>query len=373
MSQIERIEATSVRVPLANPPAFAWRRVPAREYTLVRVTDGDGIEGVGFLHAGPSGAALGARAVRDLLAPVLIGQDPTQTERLWSLMYHESLLHGRVGIVVRALSAIDQALWDRNSRAAGLPLWRYLGAAQQARVPTYASGGYYLPGKGPEGLADELRSYVDQGFRAVKIKIGRVSPEEDEERLAAGRDAVGADVEIMLDANNAFCDLPAALRAIRRLERYQPAWIEEPFSPDDVANHRRLAERTPIPVATGEVEGPRWRHETLLRDGGVSILQTDAGVCGGVSEFRRIASMASAHGVVINPHAFHHLHLPLVGSAPNARYVEYFPDNEVVNFPLLVDWQPTVRDGFLELPERPGFGYRFVEEQVERYQLDRWN
>lgn len=107
MAIIERVEATAVRVPLANPPAFAGREVPAREYTLVRVTDSDGLEGVGFLHAGPVGARLGSLAVRELLAPQLLGSDPTETETLWARMYHATLLHGRLGIVLRAISAVD--------------------------------------------------------------------------------------------------------------------------------------------------------------------------------------------------------------------------------------------------------------------------
>ena len=372
MATIARVEATAVRVPLKNPPSFAGRDVPAREYTLVRIVDSDGLEGVGFLHGGPIGARLGSLAVKDLLAPLLVGTDPTETETLWERMYQGTLLHGRLGIVLRAISAVDQALWDRNARAANLPLWRYLGGAKQERVPCYASGGYYLPGKGPEGIAAEVAGYVEQGFRAVKIKVGRADIKEDEARLAAARDAAGPDVEIMLDANNAFKDLPTALEAMRHFEPHRPAWIEEPFSPDDIRNHLRLAQRTPIPVATGEIEGARWRHEDLLAQDGIAILQTDAGVCGGVTEFRRIAAMASSRGVTICPHAFHHLHVQLVASTPNARYVEYFTDTEVVNFPDLVDWQPELVDGHLLLPERPGFGYRFLDDVVARYQLDAW-
>jgi L-alanine-DL-glutamate epimerase-like enolase superfamily enzyme len=372
MTTIERVEATAVRVPLADPPSFAGREVPAREYTLVRITDAEGLQGVGFLHAGALGARLGSLAVRELLAPLLVGADPTETEALWARMYQGTLLHGRLGIVLRAISAVDQALWDRNARAVGLPLWRYLGGATTGSVPLYASGGYYLPGKGPEGLADEVAGYVSRGFRAVKIKVGRGPIEEDQARVAAAREAIGDAVELMLDANNAWSDLLTALDAMRRFEPYRPAWIEEPFGPDDIANHVRLARRTAVPVATGEIEGPRWRHEDLLAADGIAVLQTDAGVCGGVTEFRRIAAMASSRGVSICPHAFHHLHVHLAASTPNARYVEYFTDTEVVNFPDLVDWQPEVVDGRMLLPERPGFGYDFLEEVVERHQLEPW-
>lgn len=372
MATIERVEATAVRVPLANPPSFAGREVPAREYTLVRVTDSDGLHGVGFLHAGAIGARLGSLAVRELLAPLLVGSDPTETEALWARMYQGTLLHGRLGIVLRAISAVDQALWDRNARAADTPLWRYLGGATSESISLYASGGYYLPGKGPEGVAEEVAGYVRDGFTAVKIKVGRGPIEEDEARVAAAREAIGDDVELMLDANNAWSDLLTALDAMRRFEPHRPAWIEEPFSPDDIANHVRLARRTPIPVATGEIEGARWRQEDLLAADGIALLQTDAGVCGGVTEFRRIAAMASSRGVSIYPHAFHHLHVHLAASSPNIGRVEYFTNNEVVNFPELVDWQPEVVDGRMLLPERPGTGYDFLPDVVEQHQLEPW-
>lgn len=124
-------------------------------------------------------------------------------------------------------------------------------------VPAYASGGYYLEGKGLEQLAEEMRGYLACGFRAVKMKIERLEPAADTERLAAVREAVGPDVLVMLDANNAWRDLPTALRSMALWEPYDPYWIEEPFSPDDVDNHARLAERMPVIVATDEIEAGR--------------------------------------------------------------------------------------------------------------------
>jgi L-alanine-DL-glutamate epimerase-like enolase superfamily enzyme len=359
-------------VPLAAPPAFSTRRIVAREYTLVRVCTDDGLEGVGFAHAGSTGGEVVTAAVRGLFASVVRGQDPYRVEGLWQEMYQESLLHGRAGSVMRALSAVDTALWDRNARAAGIPLWRYLGGVYRETAPAYASGGYYLDGKTPELLGEEVRGYVQSGFRAVKIKIGRLEPARDEERLAAVRDAVGPDVLVMLDANNAWRDLPTALRAVRRYEKYDPYWIEEPFSPDDIDNHARLARQTAIPVATGEVEAGRWRHKELLDKEAAGILQTDAAVAGGVTEFRRIAATAASYGVSVCPHAFHHLHVHLVGSTPNAPFVEYFTDDTIVNFPNLVDHQLETRDGQLVLPTSPGLGFSFDAAAVQRHQIDPW-
>ena len=371
--KISSVSAVTVRVPLANPPSFSTRRVTAREYTLVRVRDEDGVEGVGFTHAGPSGAAVITSAVRELLASVVVGEDPYRVEGLWREMYQESLLHGRTGSVMRALSAIDIALWDHNARAVGLPLWRFLGGVHRETVPAYASGGYYLDGKTPEGLAEEVRGYVGLGFQAVKIKVGRLAPPQEEERLAAVREAVGPDVLVMLDANNAWPDVPTALQTVRRFEAYDPYWIEEPFSPDDIDNHARLARRTPIPVATGEVEAGRWRHKELLDKEAAAILQTDAAVAGGITEFRRIAATAASYGIPVAPHAWHDLHVHVVGSTPNAAFVEYFTDSSIVNLPDLLDTQLEIRDGRLVLPTTPGLGFGFREEAVDQHRTDDWS
>src|SRR6185312_11506147 len=154
-----------------------------------------------------------------LLAKKLIGEDAHRVEGLWEAMYQEGLLTGRLGAVLRAISALDIALWDRNARAAGLPLFKYLGAARTDAVPAYASGGYYLAGKTPEMLGEEVAGYVRQGFKAVKIKVGREQdPGLERARIAAARAAIGPGVLLMLDANNAWSDLPTALRFMRVYE-----------------------------------------------------------------------------------------------------------------------------------------------------------
>lgn len=373
MSKIQSIQVAIVRVPLDSVTSFSTRTVKARDYALVKVRSDAGHEGIGFCYVGSTGAPIARAAVQELLAPVLLGQESHRTEGLWQEMYRESVLQGRTGTVMRGISILDTALWDLNARAAGLPLSQYLGCWTTGSVPAYASGGYYVDGKTPAHLADEMRSYVAAGFKAVKMKVGRLSPREEEERVRAAREAIGPDVELMLDANNAWSDLPTALSYVQRFEPYNPYFIEEPFSPDDIDNHARLARSTRVTVATGEIEAGRWRFKELLDKGGAQILQTDAAVCGGITEWRRIASLADACGVTICPHWFHDLHVHLVAAAPNARYVEYFPDDQVLNFRRLVDRQLELRDGHLVVPSGPGLGFGFDEEAVARYALgDGW-
>ena len=373
MVKITSVQARTVRVPLDRPTSFARRQVLRRDYALVKIRTDDGIEGIGHCYAGHGAGSLVTEAIRQLLAPLLLGRDPHDNEALWAEMYQEALLHGRAGSVMRAISILDIALWDRNARAAKLPLYKYLGAAFSGSVPAYASGGYYLDGKEPQHLGEELAGYRDAGFRAVKMKVGRLDPAGEEARVAAARKAIGPDVLLMLDANNApgaTCPRRCAMsNAMPATIRY---WIEEPFGPDQIDNHATLAAAIKIPVATGEIEAGRWRFKEILEKRAAAILQTDAAVCGGITEFRKIAALADGFGVTMCPHWFHDLHVHLVASSPNATFVEFFPDDQVLNFRRIIDTQLEVVRGELALPRDPGLGYRFDEAAIERCQAEHW-
>ncbi len=371
MPTIASVSVCIARVPLDKATSFATRTVSARDYCLVKVTSSEGVSGIGFCYVGSAGGRIAQAAVEELLAPRLLGQESLRVEGLWHEMYQDALLQGRAGAVMRALSILDVALWDLNARTAKLPLYQYLGAYVTDKVPAYASGGYYLEGKTPRKLGDEMRGYVNEGFRAVKIKVGRLTPAEEEARVKAARAAIGPDVHLMLDANNAWSDVPTALQYLRRFEAYDPYWIEEPFGPDDIDGHAKLAELTPVMVATGEIGYGRWYHKELLDKRGAEILQTDAAVCGGITEWRRIAATAASYGVTMCPHWFHDLHVHLVASIPNGRYVEFFPDDQVLNFRRLVTPQLKHRNGDLLLPKTPGLGFDFDERAVAKYAPDR--
>jgi L-alanine-DL-glutamate epimerase-like enolase superfamily enzyme len=367
LAKIESVSVAVARVPLDRVTSFSTRTVSERHYCIVKVRSSDGLEGVGFCYAGSKAGDIVKVAVEQLLAPVLIGQDSLRSEGLWNEMYQESLLQGRSGSVMRGLSILDNAIWDLNARTAGLPLHDYLGCMNREKVIAYASGGYYVDGKTAADLGDEMAGYVKLGFTAVKMKTGRLSPAEEEQRVAAARAAIGPDVVLMIDVNNGWSDLPTALEYTRRFEAYNPYWIEEPFLPDAIDLHARLAAATKITIATGEIEAGRWRFRELIDAGGAEILQADAAVCGGISEWRRIAAHADSRGVTVSPHWFHDLHAPLVAATPNARYVEFFTDDQVLNFRRLIDRQLDFKDGYVLLHQTPGLGFNFDEAAVSRY------
>ena len=367
MPIIQSVQVASVAVPLDKVTSFSTRTVSERHYCLVKVSSKDGHEGIGFCYVGSAGGDIAKVAVEQLLAPKLLGQNSHRSEGLWMDMYNESILQGRTGAVMRGISILDTALWDLNARSVGLPLHHYLGAVVEDRVPAYASGGYYLDGKTPAKLGKEMESYVKQGFKAVKMKVGRLSPSEEEARVKAARKAIGENVLLTLDANNAWRDLPTALEYVRRFEAYNPYWIEEPFSPDAIDLHAALARLTKINVATGEMEAGRWRFRELIDAGGAAILQSDAAVCGGITEWRRISAYADLKGITVCPHWMHDLHAPLVAATPNARFVEFFLDDQVLNFRRLINQQLSFKNGDLILHKTPGLGFEFDEAAVKKY------
>jgi len=229
--KVTEVLATTAVIPLRNVTSSSTRTVSERHYTIVRVRTDEEHEGLGFCYCGNGAGWVVTTRIRDLLAPHIVGRDPHDAEAIWETMYRDALLMGRRGAVLRAMSALDIALWDVCAKAAELPLYRYLGSPPRETVSAYASGGYYLDGKTPEHLADECAGYVEMGFQAVKIKVGRVSAREDAQRIAAVRQAIGDDVEFFTDANNAWDDATSAIRAIRQCGTI----VHVPYGPKDAS------------------------------------------------------------------------------------------------------------------------------------------
>jgi L-alanine-DL-glutamate epimerase-like enolase superfamily enzyme len=373
MPIITKIESCTVRVPLDKPVSFSTRRIDGRFYTLVRIICNDGSVGHGFCHAGSQTGVLTTIALREVLSPLAVGCDSFCNEFIWQRLYQESLLNGRAGAVMRAISAIDIALWDRNARSAGLPLWRYLGSARQNEVPCYASGGYYWGGSEVENIAEEVTGYRDAGYTAVKIKIGGLAPSEDADRVRVAREILGPNALLMLDANNAWSDLPSAIAAIRPLLCFDPFFIEEPFGPEDFENMTRLGQMIPVPIAAGELLAGRWAHTSAMQNGSVSLLQPDAAVCGGITEWRKIAAAAAARGIAVASHSFPDFNAHLVASAANGMFVEYFTDQRIFPFTRLIDEPIIVGNGLIKLSERPGLGFNFVDAEIRACLVDDWS
>jgi L-alanine-DL-glutamate epimerase-like enolase superfamily enzyme len=375
---ISHVEARLVRVPVARPTRMATRVLGQRDYVLVTIRAGDA-EGTGYCYAGTGGGTVVREAIRGDLAAVLAGADAEDIAGAWDRMYQETLLSGRRGAVLRAISAIDVALWDLLARRCGLPLAVVLGGGRSP-VAAYASGGYYRPadeGTAAEQVAAEIRGNQGLGFADHKIKVGGLAPELDAERVAAAAAEIGRGGRLALDANNAYRTVKETLRAMRMFQDAAGPtelwWIEEPLAPDDIAGHAELARRLETPVATGEIAQTRWEFRELIEQRAADILQPDAGVLGGVSEWMRTARTAESFGVPVAPHWHANLHVHLAAAAPNCVAVEHFAlEKDIYNFETLVtpETRIQVRDGRLIVPGRPGLGIEFDPAQVQKFTVD---
>lgn len=375
---ITALEAVAVRVPVKQPTRMATRILDKRDYVLVTATRSDASdEGIGYIYAGTAGGTVVAEAVNVLLAPLLVRREADDIVGAWDAMYQETLLHGRRGGVLRAIAAVDIALWDLAAKRAGLSLARMLGGGLDP-VPAYASGGYYKPESGPwaDAVSAEIQQNVALGFSDHKIKVGGLSVAEDATRVAAAVDAMQGRGRLALDANNAYPTVSDAETALRAFEAAAGEtglwWFEEPLSPDDVRGHARLRQRVRTPIATGEIASSRWEFRELIEQGAADILQPDAGVLGGITEFLRVSAAAATFGIPVAPHWHANLHAPLAAAISNCLTVEHFTlEKDVYNFELLVTPETRMRvaDGHVLLSEQPGVGITLDHEAVERSAL----
>jgi len=369
MPLIDAIEVHAVRLPLEQPLFASQVRFAVRDYVLIRILCDDGSIGRGFTYVGTTGAVPVARIITDMLKDVVIGKDPAQPDAVWRDMFAQTLIQGRTGIVMNAMSAIDIALWDRNARVAGQPLYRFLGAGPTHSVPAYASGGYYGEELDLGRLKAEIESYVDMGFDAVKIKTGRLSPEDEERRVATVREALGSERTMLLDAYHSWQDEETAMRYIDRMLPYNPAWIEDPLPPDQLGAYARLARKFTVPLATGEFYAGIPAFSQIVEQGSARILQPEAPRCGGITEWRKIAKMVDEAGLSVCPCWFHDLHAQLAPSSANVPMIECFTDFKVLNFGRLID-KPLVCDGGrLVLSDEPGLGFDFDMDIITRHSV----
>jgi L-alanine-DL-glutamate epimerase-like enolase superfamily enzyme len=377
MMTISEVRARAVAIPVERETRISTRVLRERHYLLVEVTASDGV-GMGYAYAGTNGGRLLVQAVTDLLQPVLRDAPTDDIHNVWARMYQESLLVGRRGAVLRAISAVDIALWDLRAKACRMPLAVLLGGSIAQPVPAYASGGYYRPDDGhyEEAVVREIVADRQAGFTDHKIKVGGLSLGQDVARVAAASEVIGTHGRLALDANNAYRSVEEALRAARAFERAAGEhglwWFEEPLSPDNIGGHAELARTLETPVATGEIHQTRWEFAELIERHAADLLQPDAGVLGGVSEWLRVAHAADTFGLRVAPHWHANLHAQLAAAVPNAVAIEHFDLGKgIYNFERLLteETRLEVRDGAVHLSERPGIGIEYDEAAVSRYEM----
>jgi L-alanine-DL-glutamate epimerase-like enolase superfamily enzyme len=358
MNIIERINSAYYRVKLPHVLTDSTHGEMAYfELVTVRITDSDGAEGVGYTYAvNHGGASIHAMIDRDLSGH-LVGEDPGRIEALWGKMWWAVHYPGRGGIASFAIAAIDIALWDLMGRKTGLPLWRLLGG-HDAKVPAYA-GGIDLLMSLPE-LIEQTDGNLSNGFRAIKMKIGRPNLSEDVERVAAMRRHLGQDFPLMADANMRW-SRDEALKACQALRDYGLFWIEEPLIPEDETGHAMLATTGGIPIAAGENFRTIHEFARLIRAQGVMFPEADVSNCGGITPWMKIAALAECNNLKITSHGVHDLHVHLLAAVPNKSYLEVhgFGLERYIADPL------SIEEGFATAPETPGHGVVFDWKALE--------
>lgn len=358
------VTVTRVRCAHYDLPRSAWWDVPIEDHSVAidaihlvtcTVDTADGQTGFGYTYTLSHGGAAVYALLASEIAPALVGRTVDRPEPVWHELWARMLRYGRGGVVSVGMAAADVALWDLLSRAAGLPLYRYIGPHRSA-VPVYGSS--IDLGYPQDALLETVADWKRRGFTAVKIKVGR-SMAEDLARLTAVRHMLGDGIELMVDANNGW-DLPEAGRRIAAMAPFGLTWVEEPLLPDDIVGHAQLQRQSGTPIAAGETLFSVADFARYFRASAMRYVQADVGRLGGITPWLAVAQLAAAEHLPLAPHFLHDLHVHLLCAVPNAHRLEYLPLlDAVMEQPLAVD-----ENGLAAPPQRPGHGIRLRDAVV---------
>ena len=369
--KITELRIFRLEAPLSKPFAYSRGWIDKRQSVLIQIETDAGVSGWGEAF-GPGKMSAGAL---DLIRPMIIGADPFETEKIWHDVYGFYRDHGQKGPLVDALSAVDIACWDIKGKALKQPICRLMGGPLRAEVPAYASGLFRTQSDFNETvLAEEAAGYAEQGYSAVKLKVG-FGIKYDLRAVRTVRNAVGPSVQVMIDANGAY-DAVNALQLARCIEEFDITWFEEPVPPEDTDGYRRLREAQSIPLAGGEAEFTRFGFRELLTKKIVDYIQPDICAAGGFSECKIIASMAHAFGVRTSPHTWG----SAISIAASLHLLAVIPDiaNSIHLIPPMLEFDCTEhgvraatmhdslqpRRGVARIPEAPGLGIEIDADKL---------
>lgn len=371
--RITRIEPIllTVDLPPEHPLRWSGGEATSINCALVRVHTDEGITGLGDVYGSGFTAGEATAELFKLFGCFLEGENPLDVAGCFEKMYRRILYWGRSGIGVSAASAIENALWDIAGKAAGVPTYRLLGGLCHEKLMIYASGGCFKP---LDELEAEMRQYKDEGWRAVKMRIGGVLS-DDVERVALCRDVLGPDVKLMADAVMGHNPVPwtaaDAIRTAKALEPYDLFWLEEPCFAADYDGYARVRQHTAIPISGGESSCMCYEFKHFFDRHALDIAQPDACQAGGILECMKIAALADSFGVKVAPHAWGTsivvaANLAWAFTTRNTVVAEY----PTWHFPLSDDLfitKPRIEDGYVYPPTLPGLGVELTPEMEEKY------
>jgi D-galactarolactone cycloisomerase len=379
--KISQMETYFLSCPLPQPVRTSNHTISQVSEVIVVLTTDAGLVGIGEAHGpfllrpGSDGLSI-VRNILQAIEPLVVGEDPFNIERIWQDLF--ALTYTSVkGVptlsrqqrqLVTAMSAIDIALWDLMGKATERPVYALLGGALRQRIPAYVTGFYYKDGERLDDLKREAEFYLEQGYRILKMKVGGVTPEEDAERVRVVRETAGDEVEIMLDANQGW-SLPTALRAVRLFEPYRIFWLEDPMPwYDERQTMQRLKAATPIPIAAGETEYTPFGLRSMVAAGLVDYLIVDSTWSGGLTTWRKAATLAELYQIPMAAHHDPQIHVHAQAATPTGFILESFadPKRDPLWFELFRQ-RPEIVDGFMHVPNAPGLGLELRPETLEAY------
>ena len=366
--KIANVEVQSYSWPRQKPISNGKYTYKTVVLNLIHIHTDEGLTGIGW-GGGTAATRPGAvnSALVDHFKQALIGEDPFCYRRLWENMWLPKIV-GRRGMTTHVISAIDIALWDLMGKSVDKSVHKLLGGFTD-RIPAYIAGGYYEEGKGLKELAQEMEENLRLGAKAVKMKVGGVPINQDIERIIAVRDAIGPDIKLLVDANNAYAAYEA-IELARKMEPHDIFWFEEPVAPDDYRGHAHVGRSTVIPIATGENEYTRYGFRDLIEHESAAIFNADAQILGGITEFMHVAALAAAHDLRVAPHGAQEVHIHLVAAIANGLILEFYRESvdplrgRIFQEPLVLD-----KEGYVKVPDRPGLGMEPNYELIERYRV----
>jgi D-galactarolactone cycloisomerase len=345
---------------------------------VVEIRTDTGLVGWGDCY-GP--AAINRSIIENVLKVGLIGRDPFDVEVLWEELYNKIKDYGLTGMTIASISGIDIALWDLIGKAVKQPIHKLIGGAFRTELQAYATGLYFKDmNRLNEEAVDEARGYVEQGFKAIKMKIGLGSITKDIDRVAAVRDAIGKDVQLMVDANHCF-NVPQAVAIGRELQKLDIFWFEEPISPEDLDGYVEVTNKLDMAIAGGENEFTKFGFRRILEKRAMDIVQPDVCAAGGITECKKIATLAQAHSIQCVPHAWG----TAIGLAATMHYLASLPFTPpcLVPVPPMLEYEQTFnpfrdelsstdlthKGGFVTVPNGPGLGIEINRDVLERYKV----
>jgi L-rhamnonate dehydratase len=346
---------------------------------VIKVTTDNGLTGYSDVETQAHVAKAAIDAPRsgsgmfDGLRQTILGEDPFEVEKLWYKMYKSSVYFGRRGAAIQALSGIDNCLWNIIGQAVKQPIFKLLGAHRRNRVRAYAST-LFRPT--PEAMKEACKGYIEQGFTAVKFGWGVFGqdPRLDVELVRAARETLGPERDLLVDPGWAVeRTAEESIRMVRSIEAFRPFWVEDCMPPEDYDGYAKLANAVETPIAAGEQEATHWGFRHLIERGRIDIVQPDLTRCGGLTTGRRIAHMVEDYNISLVPHAWSSdiltaTTLQFLGYIKQAYFVEFNVSSGEISRTLAKN--PIImKEGYVEIPDRPGTGIEVDEAVIEKYRV----